>query len=74
MIKYVKKEDNFCKYYVKYDTETLIAIAVYRNRDGKRYGINVYICAPVIYESSEWSISSYDEFNNKLTVIKTIIV
>lgn len=72
MVKYFKKEDQFCKYYVKVNFETKDAIAVYRNHDGKRYGINKFICSPSIYDT-EYSISTEEEFLAKLEIIKKLL-
>lgn len=73
MIKYVKKEDQFCKYYIRYNVETKDATTVYRNLDGKRYGINLFKCFPLIYEGSDYTVSTQEEFETKLEIIKGLI-
>lgn len=72
MIKYYKKEDQFCKYYAKINIETKDIITVYRNKDGKRFGINKFIGAPSIYEI-DYSVSTEVEFNDKLDIIKKLL-
>ena len=49
MLKYYKKEDTLTKYYAKVDDEKKVSTSVYRNKDGSRYGINVFLCFPSMY-------------------------
>jgi hypothetical protein len=72
MIKYYKKEDTLTKYYAKVDDTTKISVSIYRNKDGSRYGINVFQCFPTTY--SDWSTSTMEEFDAKLEVIKDLII
>lgn len=72
MLKYYKKEDTLTKYYAKVDDEKKIAISIFRNKDGSRYGINVFPCFPIVY--SEWSASTMEEFDAKLKVIKDLCI
>lgn len=73
MVKYYKKEDSFTKYYIQVNEETKQAIGVYRNKDGTRFGINVFQCFPKIYEGIDYSSSTLNEFMAKLDFIKSQI-
>lgn len=71
MINYYKKEDTLTKYYAKVDTEKKISVSLYRNKDGSRFGINVFNCYPSVY--SDWTITTQEEFDVKLDVIKKLV-
>ncbi len=68
MINYYKKEDTLTKYYAKVDTETKKSVSIYRNKDGSRFGINIFNCYPSIY--NDWVMSTPEEFIAKLDFIK----
>jgi len=72
MLIYYKKEDTLTKYYSKVNSEKKISTTIYRNKDGSRYGINVFSCFPILY--NDWNTSTMEEFNSKLEIIKGLIV
>lgn len=73
MIKYLKKEDQWTKYFVRFNETTKEALVVYRNKDGSRYGINFFQASLVVYETSGYGYSTIEEFQNKLEIIKNLI-
>jgi len=73
MIHYIRKEDQYCKYYIKYDDTNREALAIYKNKSTFRWGINAFLCFPKIYEGSEYVIITQNEYSSKLEVAKSWI-